>query len=1052
VDEQGAYTLERRYSYEQAFHKVSEATDMAVYVDGALAGMETSQKFRYDEHGRLIKTIRTPDTDAFPSEVISYELGDPVSRISIKSRSKSTGEPDLYTVNCSDGKGQKFQSRVQIGPSNYQVSGFTVFNSQGQVVRDYQPYSATTDACDTSETTVPSGTLFKQYHYDASDRLVMVVNEDATQLRTIYEPLAIRHYAEDDNQPGNANFNTPTVKRMDGLGRTVAVDRYLTPTSKGTTSMAYDDLGRLRQVIDAAGNKRTQEYDGVDRPVRIIDPNSGEVTISYDAMSNPLEQKDPVRTRKFSYDGRNRQIASWDVADENGTKSTVTYDRIAGCAECTHGAGDVVQLRYPLGPDALGDAVGMDQLGYDARGRLIYRSQRLEGHAFVTRLDYDNADRMIKKTFPDGRTESSAFDRASRLSSIDGIISAVSYDARGQVTSVKHANGTEETKSYDLRQRVTSMRTLLGQAALIGIDFTRAVDGSLIAAIDKSDTALGRPGRGAKVTSDAWHRTLSTELSTGLGGAEVLSSTYDAIDNVLSITSSLGVSSAANVGNASYDAQHPNMLIQAGGLAYAYDAAGRMTARGDASFSRDWHGRLARVTRAGRPPEVSIFAAEGDRVIKLSEGGAAYYLDPSFEVRDGIGIAYTRAGGRIARSMSDAIAPQVLTDLAPATFVGGGMTPVGDKHITVADAWLAQAASVGLVTFTAPTTPSPVSRLLRASARRALLDDGEAVVHLHQDGLGSLVMATGATGQVLGERSFYPTGQERESAGFVDTYGFTGQELEAASGLLHFQHRDLDPLTGRWDAVDPAFAVLDDDNADTLGESMSGYAYVANDTANNIDPTGLNLFKRLGASLGRKLDRHGLRGAARQSAQKSRDIGKRRAKLKQAKIDAYLKATTNADGGGRGFGDRAAAVLKSADYRESFMAAVAEEPNRGGSNGLDELAFIEAVQRLESDPKLAAATDFTKFANTHLAVRPSAHGATPDGSRILLTNTGAEANDRRKQMHADVLTDSRFSVAEKVRTLSKLKSGLLDRIGGDHLMHWELSQQVYLQGSSGQRL
>ena len=72
TDAQGAYTLERRYSYEKAFHKVSEATDLSLYVGGKLVGAENSQKFRYDEHGRLIKAIRTPDTDAAPSQVITY--------------------------------------------------------------------------------------------------------------------------------------------------------------------------------------------------------------------------------------------------------------------------------------------------------------------------------------------------------------------------------------------------------------------------------------------------------------------------------------------------------------------------------------------------------------------------------------------------------------------------------------------------------------------------------------------------------------------------------------------------------------------------------------------------------------------------------------------------------------------------------------------------------------------------------------------------------------------------------------------------------------------
>ena len=138
--------------------------------------------------------------------------------------------------------------------------------------------------------------------------------------------------------------------------------------------------------------------------------------------------------------------------------------------------------------------------------------------------------------------------------------------------------------------------------------------------------------------------------------------------------------------------------------------------------------------------------------------------------------------------------------------------------------------------------------------------------------MGSLVMATGATGQILGERSYYADGQERQASGFVDAYGFTGQELDEGSGLLHFGYRDLDPLTGRWDASDPAFAVLNPEQSGANGEATTGYAYVGNRSFDAVDPTGLKALwgknakdgfaKRVVKSLGRKMARKGLFGKA----------------------------------------------------------------------------------------------------------------------------------------------------------------------------------------------
>ena len=137
-------------------------------------------------------------------------------------------------------------------------------------------------------------------------------------------------------------------------------------------------------------------------------------------------------------------------------------------------------------------------------------------------------------------------------------------------------------------------------------------------------------------------------------------------------------------------------------------------------------------------------------------------------------------------------------------------------------------------------SPSPVSRLLRASARRLLLDDGDETVHLHADRLRSIVLATGADGAVVGERSFGATGVQRESAGFVDVYGFSGQEQESQDdGLIRFSYRNLDAATGRWDAPDPLFAVLTDTSAGQFGQATTDYAFVGNGGFDKIDPTGL---------------------------------------------------------------------------------------------------------------------------------------------------------------------------------------------------------------------
>jgi RHS repeat-associated protein len=120
-----------------------------------------------------------------------------------------------------------------------------------------------------------------------------------------------------------------------------------------------------------------------------------------------------------------------------------------------------------------------------------------------------------------------------------------------------------------------------------------------------------------------------------------------------------------------------------------------------------------------------------------------------------------------------------------------------------------------------------------------LANAADSTTYLHSDAVGSIIAATDSAGELVAERAYYPFGMLRSSTGYVDEHGFTGQEEDATTGLLYFRARYLDPYAGRWTAVDPLFGELDGTNIARLGESTTGYAYVANNPINTVDPTGL---------------------------------------------------------------------------------------------------------------------------------------------------------------------------------------------------------------------
>ena len=99
----------------------------------------------------------------------------------------------------------------------------------------------------------------------------------------------------------------------------------------------------------------------------------------------------------------------------------------------------------------------------------------------------------------------------------------------------------------------------------------------------------------------------------------------------------------------------------------------------------------------------------------------------------------------------------------------------------------------------------------------------------HQDGLGSVVAVSTATGTTDGTQRFDAWGNKTTVTGAaVATYGYTGREPDA-SGLTYYRARYYDPASRRFTQKDPIGYNAGDINL---------YAYVGNNPVNYTDPTG----------------------------------------------------------------------------------------------------------------------------------------------------------------------------------------------------------------------
>ncbi len=809
-----AYRLRSESSYDEALNQPLEVTDWQVIVDGSAVTPRNSSRVRYDAFGRATARLIPGDEAATPAEEYEYLPGDPVSRVLVHSRNVQNGTRDGLKVNCMDGQGRQYQSRIRLSDGTFLVDGYKEFNRHGKVVVQHFPYVSTSDACDL---TAPE-TRVSRYQFDALGRQIRVQESDesiygtASETRWVFTPLSQVVYDPEDNDPESPHFDTPVRRHRDGLGRVIRIERDA-GDEVGTVTARYDGLGRLTEVTDPLGNTQVHTFDLLDRALEVVDPDEGSTTFTYAPDGAVLSRTDARgRTVDFTYDGLSRALTQGERGSDR--VATWTYDYDPECSDCDNGGDRIVKLTYPLD----GSDTGVQRFGYDARGNNTWREWTLEGHTFIKRTVYDPSNLPLRMTYPDGTVIEHEYDDARRLTGITGIAD-FAYDERSLLSTIFHGNGVRTEHEYDSSARLSGI-THFGDAdvELESYALERDRAGNITAMLDGVADPT-RPSRNAVYSYDALYRATGVAYGDDL---EVVTTAFDLGDRITSRISSIGASSRAHVGDYEYSTDHPNAVVRAGDRSYAYDAAGLMTERSGRSFDWDHLGRMVEATpptgRAGR-----FFHGPGpERVMKHEDGGVVYYLDHDLEVRDGIvNVLPRHRRNRVARLQSDALQTEILSDVAPL----GGV----DGEINAGDAWVSFSQGEG----------DDSVRLLRGAARRLLLEDGDDVTYMHYDGIGNAELATDASGAITGRRLYYPGGQVRHESGFVGDHGFTGQELDSSSGLHAFRHRMLDTDVVRWASPDPAFRVHAIDHLQQLGESTTSYAYIGNGFINANDPHGL---------------------------------------------------------------------------------------------------------------------------------------------------------------------------------------------------------------------
>jgi RHS repeat-associated protein len=777
-------------------------------------------------------------------------------------------------------------------------TGRTVYNNKGLAVEQYEPYFAVSEAYEDEDALVKQG-VTPVLRYDPLGRLVRTDHPDGTTEAVEFD--AWQHVAADRNDtvlesqwyatrqtagtPADqaraatltaAHAHTPTVSVTDTLGRVVRTRSDDGAGGIAESAAAFDIEGNRVSVSDARGLAvLTSRYDLHGRAVHTASPDAGERFVLHDVTGVPIRGWDSRGfARRMTFDPLRRPVGLF-VTDAGGERMTQAC--VYGEAQGPHQRhlGRVYEI-YDAAGRAVNDA-------YDFKGNVLRTSRRLcadhrtppdwpaglgdallDTETFTGTAAYDALNRAVQVVLPHsdqpGATVSvsqSGFNASGLLDRVDlwlqqptepttllasatathPIVSGLDYDAKGQCTTARYANGVRTDHEFDpLTWRLTHLSTTRGADKLQDLTYTYDPMGNVLAIADAAnDTVFHKQAAvtaGAEFTYDPLYRL------TAASGRERDTGTQTGPDD----------SGRFVTGALPNDDQSLRNYVEI----YAYDLAGNITGmRHHQGHDLDAPGTVLWNRRYQ-------YAVDSNRLLATSEPG-----DPT-------GLpTYAATGGYTSRYGYDPHGNMVtmphLTglvwddrDLLTGTQMGGGGTAyyahdaAGER---VRKVWEKQAGLVeeriylgGIEFFRRRTGPGTLSleretvhvsagaeRVAMVETRTVGSDPAPAQVVRYQlgDHLGSSTVEVDAAGAVITYEEYYPYGSTAYQAGRSVTetpkrYRFTGRERDEESGLTVHGQRYYAPWLGRWTSCDPGMLV----------DGTNVYRYCQNNPLAHTDPDG----------------------------------------------------------------------------------------------------------------------------------------------------------------------------------------------------------------------
>ncbi len=789
---------------------------------------------------------------------------------------ETAGQPgEIVSIAYVDGMGRGRGTFQEATGGRFAVSGMTRFGRRGQPAVSFHPfYVGNADFIGD-----PGARLAVTTTFDAKGRALVTTQPDGAQSRVSYAPLSVTAYDENDSDPQSPHFDTPATSFSDGLGRTTIV-REQQGSQSVDTAYRYDALGNVLSVVDQNGTPHRYSFDGRSRQISVSDPNAGTWRLEYNDANDVLARIDGSDNRvQYSYDLLGRVTAEDHVPASGERRESVRYyyDGIGARSE------PASMQSYQLGRLSwVQDEAGEEHYGYDSRGRSVDTVHRFsdgaDGAEYHTFSDYDAADRVTFRGFPDGSMLAMEYNSRGLPVTVPGLVDNATYTAWGDVQEIHYANGLVDTSEFDVRLRQTRM-SAIGPGGHAARDLSYEFDpASQILSI--TDGRAGIPARQSLSQSFVYDDRY--RLVASLDSEAESTWALDSVGNLLEVASGhddVHLNASFTYGGSGLG---PDQLSRMGNRTFSYDASGRVLSDGVRQLQWDAKGRLASVQR-GDIAESYTYRFSGARAEKTTIDGDKTTITRSIagdvEERDGKLIRYLAAFGKAVKLDRDGATPAAAGAQELAT-AAGVVSPDAQGRIAkwytslmaalfCLFAWFRRQSERGSA-IGQRTPASQWAIAMRATVAASLLvfascggqptpkysHDGELVTEWPEeaeltlrDHLGSGVAVVDKNAADRFQRSYHPYGSTRSEfvadRSAASTTGqaahYVGNERDVGADLGHFHARPYDYQVARFLGPDPLrlFPNWDDDGK-SKGIDNGLYSYSSGNPIGRIDPDGMD--------------------------------------------------------------------------------------------------------------------------------------------------------------------------------------------------------------------